>query len=219
MVRGRLHVGPGLCGGRPGGAGESESGLVGGREVPRAAAGAAPRAQVSAPPLEPSGIARRIRLPARAGHGCDRAGDGGPPEAGIDYVGFCDMSFGSVDDAVLAIAHRDWAGRGVLDSILNQGPPPFDPVLPVRKFAEVCTLYGISRVVGDALGGETFRAKFREHGVEYVVSAKTTSQLYEALEPRLNGRQVVLLDVPIVGAAASGTHLARGQDRSRRRRA
>jgi hypothetical protein len=98
----------------------------------------------------------------------------------------------------LAIAHRDWAGRGVLDSILNQGPPPFDPVLPVRKFAEVCTLYGISRVVGDALGGETFRAKFREHGVEYVVSAKTTSQLYEALEPRLNGRQVVLLDVPML---------------------
>jgi hypothetical protein len=124
---------------------------------------------------------------------------GRPPESGIDYVGFVDMSFGSQDDAVLAVAHRDREGRAVLDTIVNQGPPPpFDPVLPVRKFAELCGLYGISRVVGDRLGGETFRAKFREHGVEYVTSDKTASQLYEALEPRLNGRQVVLLDVPLL---------------------
>jgi hypothetical protein len=51
--------------------------------------------------------------------------------------------------------------------------------------------------VGDRYAGETFRAAFHEEGIEYSVSERTTSQLYEALEPMLNGHRVTLLDVPV----------------------
>jgi hypothetical protein len=124
---------------------------------------------------------------------------GRPPEPGVKYAAFVDMSFGSVDDAVLAIGHKDRDGRAVVDTLVNQGPAaPFDPLLPVKKFSDILSLYGVSRVWGDRLGGETFRTAFREHGVEYLAAEKTTSELYEALEPRLNGRQVVLVDQPLL---------------------
>ena len=56
--------------------------------------------------------------------------------------------------------------------------------------------YGISSVVGDAYAGQTFVCDFQNAGIGYTVSEKTRSQIYEALEPLLNGRAVVLLDVP-----------------------
>ena len=42
------------------------------------------------------------------------------------------------------------------------------------------------------------RADFGRHGIAYTVSDASATALYEALEPRLNGRRVVLLDVPQV---------------------
>ena len=51
-------------------------------------------------------------------------------------------------------------------------------------------------------------------GVRYEVSDRTKSQLYEALEPPLNAREVVLLDVPTFGAEAPRARLAGRQDRS-----
>ena len=49
---------------------------------------------------------------------------------------------------------------------------------------------------GDRYAGETFRADFQRHGVGYEVSALTKSQLYEALEPRVNAGEVELPDLP-----------------------
>jgi phage terminase large subunit-like protein len=121
------------------------------------------------------------------------------PEPGLVYSAANDMSGGSNDDATLAIASKRPDGTRVLDVVMNQGPPPpFDPRHAVGRFAEVLRAYGISRVTGDAYGGQTFREDFRGYGIEYVVSEKTTSQLYEALEPLLNAREVRLLDVPIL---------------------
>lgn len=123
-----------------------------------------------------------------------------PPELGIRYSGFVDMSGGSSDDAVLGIAHRDIDGRAVLDTVINQGQhPPFDPNKAVERFVRVLRDYRVSRIVGDRYAGETFRSQFVAAGIGYEVSKHTTSELYEALEPRLNepGR-VVLLDVPVL---------------------
>jgi hypothetical protein len=53
-------------------------------------------------------------------------------------------------------------------------------------------------VVGDKYAGETFKAQFEQRGFRYVIADKPKSQLYEALEPQLNGRRVVLLDVPLL---------------------
>ena len=114
------------------------------------------------------------------------------------YCAFVDMSGGSADDATLGIAHWDReTKRAALDVLICQtGDAPFNPRDAVRKFANQLKEYGLSHVVGDAYGGQTFRADFQVHGVTYEVTPFNKSQLYEALEPRLNAGEVELLDHP-----------------------
>lgn len=121
------------------------------------------------------------------------------PEPGTEYHAFVDMSGGSNDDATLAIAHRDLAGRIVVDAVVNQGPPPpFDPRGAVYRFVGILARYAIAQVTGDKYAGETFVAEFRRFGITYAVSPTTASQLYEALEPLINGRTLVLPDAPML---------------------
>jgi hypothetical protein len=136
------------------------------------------------------------------------------PVQGIEYVGFVDMSGGTSDDAALGIAHFDAArNRAVLDLVATQtGKPAFNPRDAVRKFAGILKEYGISAVTGDRYAGETFVQDFFEHGVSYRLSAFTKSQLYEALEPRINAGEVELLDVSrlteqLLGLVARGTKI------------
>ena len=121
-----------------------------------------------------------------------------PPEAGIRYRAFVDMSGGSADDAVLAIGSvRD--GKAVVDLVAKQsGRPPFNPRSAVKRFAGILKEYGLSRVTGDAYAGQTFRADFQAEGITYEVCSKSASTLYEDLEPRLNAGEVELLDHPVV---------------------
>jgi hypothetical protein len=119
-------------------------------------------------------------------------------EAGRRYVAFVDMSGGSSDDAVLGIAYADpESKRAVLACLVGQtGAPPFNPRDAVRKFAGVLKEYGLSRVTGDAYAGQTFRADFVNHGIQYETCKVPKSDIYEALEPRLNAGEVELLDIP-----------------------
>jgi hypothetical protein len=120
-----------------------------------------------------------------------------PPIDRVRYVAFVDMSGGSSDDAVLAIAHADADGRAVLDLIQDQGPrPPFDPNQAVTRFVETLETYRVRLVTGDRYAGETFRRQFASAGLTYDVSNKSKGDLYDALEPPLNSGQIVLLDVP-----------------------
>jgi hypothetical protein len=120
-----------------------------------------------------------------------------PPERGIRYAAFVDMSGGSADDAVLAIGHTDSNGAAVLDLAQNQGAAvPFNPNKAVERFVRTLQEYGVVHVTGDRYAGETFRAQFAERGIGYTVAADSKSALYEALEPVLNAGGVVLLDVP-----------------------
>jgi hypothetical protein len=120
-----------------------------------------------------------------------------PYEPGRRYVAFVDMSGGSNDDATFAIAHRDTAGREVLDLVMSQGRrPPFNPRDAVTRFAEACSEYQLTSVTGDAYAGETFRRDFEAAGIHYTVSTKSASDLYEEFEPRLNAGEVELLDCP-----------------------
>ncbi len=124
-----------------------------------------------------------------------------PPEPGASYVGFVDMSGGSSDDAVLAIAHRDAEGRAVVDTVIDQGQrPPFDPRAAVERFARVLKEYGVHRVTGDKFAGETFVRDFQREGISYEGCGLSKSRLYEALEPRLNGREVLFPDIPVLEA-------------------
>src|SRR5215469_6536067 len=119
-------------------------------------------------------------------------------DPGISYVAFVDMSGGSSDDAVLAIAHHDIeTGRAVLDLLVSQtGRPPFNPRHAVRKFAGILKTWGLRRVHGDAYAGQTFRADFGEQGVAYQVAMLPKTGIYDALEPKLNAGEVELLDIP-----------------------
>lgn len=120
-----------------------------------------------------------------------------PPEPGRRYYAFVDMSGGSNDDACLGIAHKAADGRIVLDLLVSQsGRPPFDPRQAVSKFAALCKQYRVSRVLGDAFAGETYRFDFQHHGVAYQVCNLRKSDIFEEFEPRLNAGEVELLDVP-----------------------
>ena len=117
------------------------------------------------------------------------------PEPTVEYSAFVDMSGGSNDDAVCAIGFRDADDRAVVARLLDQGqPPPFDPRKAVARFAAVLKEYRVFTVTGDKFAGETFIQDFGSHGIGYQISDLTKSQLYETLEPRLNSRQVILLD-------------------------
>ncbi len=109
---------------------------------------------------------------------------------------FVDMSGGSSDELVLAIAAYDGERRvAVLCALMSQtGAPPFNPRDAVRKFAAALKAWGISQVTGDAYAGQTFRRDFEELGIMYVVSDKNKSEIYEDFEPRLNAGEVELLD-------------------------
>jgi len=112
------------------------------------------------------------------------------------YFGFVDMSGGSIDDACLAIAHEH-DGKAIIDLVMKQvGTPPFNPRMAVKQFADQLKRYHLSTVTGDAYAGQTFRVDFEEQGITYQVSRKTKTQLYEALEPRLNAGEVELPDIP-----------------------
>jgi len=119
-------------------------------------------------------------------------------EEGVTYAAFVDMSGGSSDDAVIAIGHKR-EDRFTVDRLVNQGPPPpFDPRKAVARFEPVLREYGISRVTGDKYAGETFIKDFESRGIKYDVAAWTKSEIYEALEPRLNAREIALPDVPLL---------------------
>jgi hypothetical protein len=121
-----------------------------------------------------------------------------PPEATHRYAGFVDMSGGSSDDAVVAIAHQE-NRRTVVDLVEKQaGSPPFDPRSAVRKFVGILREYRIASVHGDAYAGETFRRDFEERGVTYRKCELSASELYEHTEPRLNAGEVELPDLPIL---------------------
>ena len=71
---------------------------------------------------------------------------------------------------------------------------------------------GVSKVIGDAYGGLTFRQDFDSHGITYQVCKKTKSELYEDLEPKINAGEVELLDIPklqeqILGLTVRGTKI------------
>jgi hypothetical protein len=117
-------------------------------------------------------------------------------EDSVKHRAFVDMSGGSTDDAVLGVSHYDAARKvAILDCLVSQtGAPPFNPRVAVKKFIGVLREYGLARCTGDAYAGQTFRADFEEHGIAYDVCRRSKSELYDALEPRLNAGEVELLD-------------------------
>ncbi|BFU93436.1 MAG: protein of unknown function [Nitrospira sp.] len=121
-----------------------------------------------------------------------------PPQPGIAYSAFTDMSGGGADDATLAIAHLTDEGQVAIDLLLDQGPRNqngiFDPNQATRRFADAMKQYGCLVVTGDRYAGEWPRKAFEAHGIHYDIAEQNRSQLYANLEPLLNAGTVQLLD-------------------------
>jgi hypothetical protein len=126
-----------------------------------------------------------------------------PPASGTAYVAFCDPSGGSQDSFALAVAHRDGKDRAVLDAVRSRRPP-FSPDAVVEEFAALLAAYGVGVVRGDHYAGEWPRESFRRHGITYVPSERTKSDLYRELLAPLNAGRVELLDVPTLRAQLVG---------------
>ncbi len=121
-----------------------------------------------------------------------------PPQPGVTYIGFVDMSGGGSDDSTLAIAHGDEQGLAVLDLVMDQGSRTggtFSPAQAVSRFVEVLKLYRCHSVTGDNFAKNWPRDEFAKFGVHYEAADRNRSELYAALEPRINAGTVELLDV------------------------
>lgn len=79
--------------------------------------------------------------------------------------------------------------------LIRERRPPFSPEAVVQEFAEVLKTYGIHEVIGDRYGGEWPRERFLTHGINYKLSEKTKSEIYQAALPMLNSKRVELLDI------------------------
>lgn len=120
------------------------------------------------------------------------------PVPGITYCVYVDHSHGSADDATLAVAHAE-GERLVLDLVTKQPQPvPFSMFDVIPRFAALAREYRVSEVVGDNVGGATYRDAWHRADVGYCVSPRTTSENYESLEPLLNRGRCDLVDVPLL---------------------
>jgi hypothetical protein len=108
------------------------------------------------------------------------------------YHGFVDPSGGSADSFTMAIAHLE--GVGVVLDAVREVRPPFSPENVAKDFSELLKAYGVVTVHGDRYGGDWPAEQFRKHGVQYVPSDKTRSEIYLELLPLLNSARVSLLD-------------------------
>jgi hypothetical protein len=114
------------------------------------------------------------------------------PERRYRYNCFVDISGGISDSSTLAICHRE-ADTVILDAIIER-KAPHSPEVVCEEFATFARSYRITRVTGDAYGGDFPRQAFRNNGLNYDVSEKSRSQLYTSFLPMLNSTAVDLLD-------------------------
>lgn len=115
-----------------------------------------------------------------------------PRRPGVEYRAFVDPSGGANDSFTLAIGHQE-GDSAVLD-VLRERKAPFQPEAVVRELCEVVKAYGIRSVTGDRYAGEWPPEQFRKCGVEYLPAELSKSELYRSMLPRVNSRQVSLLD-------------------------
>jgi hypothetical protein len=119
-----------------------------------------------------------------------------PPQPGISYVGAIDVSGGSNDSAVAAIAYADQVTGCAVLAAIREHRAPFSPELAAAEDAEFFRNYGVARVVGDRYGGGWPVDAFSRYGITYDTADRVKSDFYKDLLPLLNSGKVELLDNP-----------------------
>ena len=117
---------------------------------------------------------------------------------GVKYSAFVDPSGGSSDSMTLAIGHSQAIEKrsiAVLDAV-REIRAPFNPDEAVAEFATLLKSYGVRSVRGDRYAAEWVVSAFRKAGIEYRPADLSKSEIYRDFLPRLNSREVDLLDNP-----------------------
>jgi hypothetical protein len=133
------------------------------------------------------------------------------PPAKFPYSAFCDPSGGAQDAMTLSIAHRE--GSRLVQDVLRAVRPPFDPYKVVADYAQVLKEYRISSVIGDKYAGAWVSEAFLKHGIRYIPSPMTKSEIYLGFEPLLARGEVELLDDKTLFAELRGLERRTGRGR------
>jgi len=117
---------------------------------------------------------------------------------GVRYSAFCDSSGGSSDSMTLALAHTELSqdrkiSTAVLDAV-REIRAPFSPESAVLEFATTLKSYGVFSLRGDRYGAGWVSEAFKKVGITYVPADLAKSQIYTDFLPRLNSREVEILD-------------------------
>lgn len=116
------------------------------------------------------------------------------PSSGTRYTAFVDPSGGGADSMTLAIAHRD--GDVIVLDVVREEYPGTNPDAVVERFCGLLKSYGIRSVTGDRYAGSWVPERFKQHGVSYVASERSKTDIYRDFLPVLNSQRVRLLNVP-----------------------
>ena len=90
------------------------------------------------------------------------------------------------------MAHRE-RDAIVLDAI-REWKPPFDPSVVVKEAAETAKSYHCTSITGDNYSGEWCVEAFRQNRITYQRSEWNKSELYLAMIPAVNAKQIQLLE-------------------------
>ena len=96
----------------------------------------------------------------------------------MKYFAFCDPSGGSSDSMTLAIARTSILGKKAVLVAAVERKAPFNPDAVTQNFAEILKSYRLTTVTGDRYSAEWVIERFRAHGITYLVSEKTKSEIY-----------------------------------------
>lgn len=109
------------------------------------------------------------------------------------YHAFIDPAGGSGQDSMtLAIAHAE--GKVSVIDVAREWKPPFSPESVVIEACKLLRDYKISTVTGDRWGGEFVREQVRKHGIDYRLSSRTSSELFNDAVPLFNSSCIALVD-------------------------
>jgi len=117
-----------------------------------------------------------------------------PPESGLSYVAFADMSGGSKDSLALAIAHLDPDGETAVLDVVRERKPPLDIAGTIAEWAPLLERFGIASVTGDKYGRQLTEEAWARSGISYEYAVMDASEVYRTALSPINQRRCRLLD-------------------------
>jgi hypothetical protein len=113
------------------------------------------------------------------------------PQAGTEYVAYCDASSGIGDSFAIAIASR---GTPAVLDVVRERKPRFVPAQVIAEYAELVKLYGITEVFSDKYAIGFHQDEWRRHNIRLTACERTTSENYLHVLPLLLAGRVRLVD-------------------------